>query len=418
MSNLDFSKIVADIFAQQQLEAPINDYKVFYKKNLLFVKDRETVLSQLYTLCIKFQKSSPRTVFISDPERNKLELETETFLKKYFNNDIFELYNKRVPRPEAKKQINNPENKFWITLIEGFSQVFEVAEEHAKQELSFKTNFLIFLNSCLLHFGLHPNILKRDINVSKRYNFVLEHHFKSPKKSQTEIKTTLKPEFLHAEFLTPYEKKLPIKINGKLIPFKCIYQIKITSTLLLDDEIELFAAKNKFSWSDNSKDQVAFINCCQDETEDLLRNPYLIDHDKERFRNQNVYFVHPTRILELKKIRSKKYDLIKLVQLCEELNNASSNNNHISATLLVRAIIDHTPPIFDCNNFSEVANNYSGGTKSFKKSMKTLDSSLRNIADNNIHSQVRKKEVLPTKTQVDFTPELDLLLSEIVRTLK
>ena len=50
--------------------------------------------------------------------------------------------------------------------------------------------------------------------------------------------------------------------------------------------------------------------------------------------------------------------------------------------------------------------------------MLNLDNSLRNIADNNIHSQVRKKEVLPTTTQVDFTPELDLLLSEIVRKLK
>ena len=40
------------------------------------------------------------------------------------------------------------------------------------------------------------------------------------------------------------------------------------------------------------------------------------------------------------------------------------------------------------------------------------------MADHNIHSQARKKEVLPKPTQIDFTPELDLLLSEVVRKLK
>jgi len=418
MSNLDFSKIATNILAQQQLERQIKDYKVFYKTHLRNVKDRQIVLSQLYNLCIRFQKSSPRTAFISDPDRHKLEVETETLLKKYFNNDIFELYNKRIPTPEAKRKINNPENKFWIALLEGLSQTFEVTAEQAKQELSYKTNFFIFLNNCLMYFGLHPNILKRDINVYKRYNFIFEHHFKSPKTKQTEFKTLLKPDFLQAEFLTPYEKKLPIRINGKLIPFKSIYQIKITSTLLLDDELELFAAKNKFVWTVNSKDQLAFINYCQDETEELHRNPYLIDEDKEKFRNQNIYFVHPTRIIELKGIKSKKFDLSKLIKLCEELNNNSATKNNFSSSLLVRSVIDHIPPIFGFANFSLLANNYSDGTRSFKKAMLNLDNSLRNIADNNIHSQIRKKEVLPTTTQSDFTPELDLLLSEIVRSLK
>ena len=106
------------------------------------------------------------------------------------------------------------------------------------------------------------------------------------------------------------------------------------------------------------------------------------------------------------------------MQLCKELNQVSTVANILSPSLLVRAIIDHIPPVFECKNFSEVANCYKGGTKSFKKSMITLDNSLRNIADNTIHSQIRKKEVLPTSLQSDFTPELDLLLSEIFRILK
>lgn len=209
-----------------------------------------------------------------------------------------------------------------------------------------------------------------------------------------------------------------MKFSGKLIPFKSIHQIRIISTLLLDDEIELFAIKNKFRWFEQEKNYFAFIDLCQNETNQLLRNPYLLEDGKAKFRNQNFYFVNPQRITELQKIKRRKIDLSELIQLCKELNNASSNNSFYSTTMLVRSIIDHVPPIFGCTNFSEVANNYSKGGRSFKKSMLNLNNSLRNIADNNIHSQAREKEVLPTLTQIDFTPELDLLLSEIIRILK
>jgi hypothetical protein len=418
MTTIDTSKIATAVLAQQKLEKNITDYKYFYKTHLIKVKDRTTILSQLYNLCIKFQKTEPKTAFLIDPHKYKLEVEAETTLKKYFNPDIFELYEKRIPAPEPKQKIPNPENSFWLALLEGLSQTFETANEQHKQEWAYKTNFLIFLNNCLFNYGLHPDILKRDPIIYKRYNFVLDHYYKSPKVKQTEYRVLLKPEVLDKEFLTPYEKQLPMRFLGKLIPFKSIYQIKITSTLLLDDEIELFAIKNKFQWNSQNKEHFAFINFCHDETEELHRNPFLIDHEKEKFRNQNIYFVNLTRIEELRKLKTKKFDLIKLIKLCEELNNASSTKTAYSPSLLTRAIIDHIPSIFGFKNFSEVANNYTGWTKSSKKSMLTLDSSLRNIADNNIHSQARQKEVLPTSTQSDFTPELDLLLSEIVRILK
>ena len=47
-----------------------------------------------------------------------------------------------------------------------------------------------------------------------------------------------------------------------------------------------------------------------------------------------------------------------------------------------------------------------------------LDSSSRKIADAFLHTQIRSKEVLPNSTQIDFSNDLDVLLSEIYRTLK
>ena len=418
MAKLDFSKIASNILSQDKFETEISEYKVFFKKHLRNIEDKRILLIELNKLCVKFQTLVPKTALMSDPDKHELEYNAENVLRKYFNDEVLGLFNKRIPAPIPKQNLYNPENKLWISLIDGLSQSFEITREQVKQEYSYKTNFLLFLYSCLLHSGLHPNILKRDTKVYSRYNFILEHDFKSAKVRQIETKTLLTLNQLQNDFLTPYEKKLPIKIGGKLIPFKNIIQIKITTTLLKDDEINLFAAKNKFIWTEEKKDVKIFIDCCKDVTEELHRNPYLIDEEKERYRNENIYFVHPTRICELKEIRSKDFDLMKLIRLCEELNSASLNNNYITSTILVRAIIDHVPKIFKLNKFSEVANNYTDGTKSFKKSMITLDNSLRNIADNNVHSPVRNKETLPNKTQTDFSPELDVLLSEIVRILK
>lgn len=416
MSNLDLTKrIVTEVLAKQQLEKKIAEYKIFYKTYLTGVKNRGEALNKLYPLCIKYQKTEPKTYYYVDKERISLETEAEGLIKKYFSPDILQFFHKKIPTPTPKRKIDF-DKSFWIGLLESFASTFEILDEKYKQEWNYRCNFLIFLNNCLNHYGLHPDILRRDIKTYKRYNFVVEHFFKSKIKI-VEYKTLLKPENLQEEFLTPYEKKLPIRMKGKLIPFKDIYSIQITSTLLLDDEIELYARKNNFTWNNSTKDELKFISFCQDETESLHKNPYLID-DKERFRNQNIYFVNPIRIQELKEIKSKQFDLTKLVRLCEELNNNSASMNNFSSSLLVRSIIDHIPPIFGYAKFSLLANNYPDGTKSFKRSMLNLDNSLRNIADNNIHSQVRTKEVLPTTTQVDFTQELDLLLSEIVRKLK
>ena len=240
---------------------------------------------------------------------------------------------------------------------------------------------------------------------------MIEHTYKT-KDIVSDHKILISQNILEKEYLNPYEKKIPLKINGKLIPFEDIYSVKISSTLLLDDEIELFAMKNNFSWI-KIRDEKKFILFCLDETDNLLKNPYLF------VKKTNVIFVDPIRINELKAIKNNSFDLTKLICLCEELNNATQMNNNISSSMLQqRAIIDHTPPIFEYNTFSQFANNYREGSKSFKKAMMILDNSLRNIADNNIHSQVRGKEVLPTAIQVQFHQEIDLLLSEVVRKLK
>lgn len=138
---------------------------------------------------------------------------------------------------------------------------------------------------------------------------------------------------------------------------------------------------------------------------------------KKQIAKSGAYnFVNQNRIKELKTIKNDDFDITKLIRFCEELNSAFSLENFLSTAMLVRAIADHIPPIFGKTSFTEVANNH--GSKSFKESMKNLDNSSRKISDSHLHTQIRKKEVLPNSNQVDFSNDLDVLLAEIYRVLK
>lgn len=137
---------------------------------------------------------------------------------------------------------------------------------------------------------------------------------------------------------------------------------------------------------------------------------------KQIAKSGDYNFVNQNRIKELKTIKNDDFDITKLIRFCEELNSAFSLENFLSTAMLVRAIADHIPPIFGKTSFTEVANNH--GSKSFKESMKNLDNSSRKISDSHLHTQIRKKEVLPNSNQVDFSNDLDVLLAEIYRVLK
>ncbi len=125
-------------------------------------------------------------------------------------------------------------------------------------------------------------------------------------------------------------------------------------------------------------------------------------------------YVNLQRLESIKTLHSTKYDFARLVELLDELNSCHASKSYIAVISLLRAVLDHVPPIFGYRSFAEVSNNYAG-TRSFKDSMKRLNESSRKIADTYLHTQIRKKESLPNETQVDFSNDLDVLISEIVR---
>lgn len=125
--------------------------------------------------------------------------------------------------------------------------------------------------------------------------------------------------------------------------------------------------------------------------------------------------VSERRLEELRSLTSPDFDFRKLIRMLEELNTAFQEESYFSSAMLIRGVLDHVPPVFGCKTFSEVANNYAGGGRSFKETMQHLETASRKVADAHLHTPIRKAETLPTPQQVNCGQQFDVLLSEIVR---
>jgi hypothetical protein len=128
--------------------------------------------------------------------------------------------------------------------------------------------------------------------------------------------------------------------------------------------------------------------------------------------------ISDVRLDELRSLTSVQFDFKKLIRLCEEINTTYGEGACFATAMLTRGVLDHVPPVFGFKTFSEVANNYSSGGKSFKDTMQHLENASRKVADAHLHMTIRKSETLPTAQQVNCGQQLDVLLSEIVRITK
>ena len=148
---------------------------------------------------------------------------------------------------------------------------------------------------------------------------------------------------------------------------------------------------------------------------------YLIDKvvaqnkgKRQKVRNEDVgrtAYINKNTLLRLNKIESDSFDLSRLIALCNELDDNYSLKNYYSCAMLLRAILDHIPPIFDKKNFNDVCAQHGG--KSFKDIMKPLNETAKKIGDDYLHTQISKKVLVVSKTQVSFQANLDTLLNEV-----
>lgn len=127
-------------------------------------------------------------------------------------------------------------------------------------------------------------------------------------------------------------------------------------------------------------------------------------------------YIDKNTLLRLSRIESTEFDLSRLISFCNELDDNYSLENFHSCAMLLRAILDHVPPIFGKTSFADVCAQH--GNKSFKDIMRPLNETAKKIGDDYLHTQISKKVLAVTKTQVSFQANLDTLLNEVAAILE
>ncbi len=100
----------------------------------------------------------------------------------------------------------------------------------------------------------------------------------------------------------------------------------------------------------------------------------------------------------------------KLLRLIAELNDDYTSGRAYSAHAMLRALLDHVPPILGCSDFNAVANNY-GWSLTDKRYMKRLVE-FRVQADDVLHRQISKQadvldiEDMPQRAAINILLQL------------
>jgi hypothetical protein len=240
------------------------------------------------------------------------------------------------------------------------------------------------------------SIIKKAITKFKPFEEFLKliQNGKTEKNALKIIRTTYDIEDEHERIQIVFEKFIKyLKSDIPVIP-------------IVQNKVSTIPSDTNFFWIDKDGKLVYDEKAHTEQIISLL----------EKKKYKNPAFIDQKRIEELKLIKNDNFDLSKLIKICNEINDNYRIENYISVGILVRAILDHIPPIFGKKSFTEIANNY--GTKSFRDVMLNLENFSRKVADSFLHTHIRKREGLPNATTIECKIGIDVLLGEINSELK
>jgi hypothetical protein len=125
----------------------------------------------------------------------------------------------------------------------------------------------------------------------------------------------------------------------------------------------------------------------------------------------NRWIVESGLIARLAEKKSDAADVGSLVKMCREINSSYAHGNILATALLMRTVLNHVPPVFGHDTFSQVVANVG---RSLKESFEHLENGLRKVADFHAHRTIAAFESYPSVAQVEpFRPQFELLLQQV-----
>ena len=131
-------------------------------------------------------------------------------------------------------------------------------------------------------------------------------------------------------------------------------------------------------------------------------------------------FVDIKVINDLRELNNSSFDLRALIKMCEEINRNFNEGDFLSVIALMRTIMNHVPPIFGCQTFESIISNYGAPKEntSFKKQMDHLRGGAKNLADEYLHEKISSSVKIPSASTVNYAPQLNNLLEEVISLLR
>lgn len=108
--------------------------------------------------------------------------------------------------------------------------------------------------------------------------------------------------------------------------------------------------------------------------------------------------------------KQDEFNYKKLIRLLGELNANFAAGYPYSSSMLVRAVLDHIPPLLGCTSFEEVADNYPWSRTDKEYMKRLLD--FKNDADDALHRQISKDQDLLEMDNLPSSNRVNRLLQE------
>lgn len=238
------------------------------------------------------------------------------------------------------------------------------------------------------------------------------------KPNRDEVRLDLSKKKLAADFLAPYREGRAITINGKTVPIDDLVRLSISrskgpSTALRSDPLLQEELRTGRTYA--TPDDWLIANFCEDVTDQLITAPpggavvppiapSQLTPINNPYVNQQI-----TDDIQAKDGKSQ-FNVSKLLRLIEELNDNYERKNSYAAHAMLRAILDHIPPILGQSDFNAVANNYSWGRTDKRYLRKLAD--FRDQADDALHRQISSQADLLDFDDMPASVCIDRLLQE------
>jgi hypothetical protein len=182
-----------------------------------------------------------------------------------------------------------------------------------------------------------------------------------------EVRLDLSRDELTSRFLEPYRVGRPIVVGGRTIPISDLIKIRISRTEQPSTELRpiVQAERRRQAVSSPLSEDWLIARAGEDVTDSFITEPpgqsavtAAAALPAVLARRAVPYVAEKLTASIQAKVEVSQLDCTKLLQLIDELNDNYARENAYAAHALLRAILDHIPPILGCASITEVANNY------------------------------------------------------------